>query len=290
MERLVNKDTKVIVQGITGREGRLHTAEMLSYGTRIVAGVTPGKGGERVLGIPVYDSVEEAVERHGAEASVVFVPAPYAPDAVYEAVDSGLRLIVVVTEHIPIHETIRMVRYASCKGSMIIGPNTPGLIIPNEVKLGIMPHRYFVKGDIGIVSRSGTLTYEVAGMLMRKGLGVSIAVGVGGDPVTGLSLAEAARMLSEDPRTKCIVVVGEIGGGMEERLAEEYSKGLISKKVIAFVAGKEAPPGKRMGHAGALIMGERGSAISKIKAFKRAGIPVADTILEIPDLVTEALS
>lgn len=283
--KFVSKDTKVLVQGITGREGQLHTREMISYGTKVVAGVTPGKGGRKVHGVPVYNSVEEALKEHEVDASVVLVPARYAPDAVYEAVDHGIRLIVVITEHIPVHETLRMITYARYKGSMIIGPNTPGIIVPGETKLGIMPHRYFKRGTVGIASRSGTLTYEVASLLSTKGLGVSIAVGIGGDSVVGTDFLDIMNFMEEDERTENIVIIGEIGGDMEERLAEKLSRNPPSKKVIAFIAGREAPPGKKMGHAGALIMGERGSARNKIQAFREAGISVATTVYDIPKLL-----
>ncbi|HDI31895.1 MAG TPA: succinate--CoA ligase subunit alpha [Thermofilum sp.] len=282
---LVSSDTRVLIQGITGREGRLHTKEMMAYGTKVVAGVTPGKGGEKVHGIPVYNSVEDALDEHHIDASVVLVPARYAPDAVYEAIDGGIKLIIVVTEHIPVHETLRMVTYAKYKGSMIIGPNTPGIIVPGETKLGIMPSRYFKRGTVSIISRSGTLTYEVAGLLSNSGLGIATAIGIGGDPIVGTDFSDIICLLERDERSKSIVIIGEIGGDMEERLAERVSKNPLSKKVVAFIAGKEAPPGKKMGHAGALIMGERGSAWNKIEALKEAGVPVAVTMFDIPKLL-----
>lgn len=282
---LVSSDTRVLIQGITGREGRLHTKEMMAYGTKVVAGVTPGKGGEKVHGIPVYNSVEDALDEHHIDASVVLVPARYAPDAVYEAIDGGIKLIIVITEHIPVHETLRMVTYAKYKGSMIIGPNTPGIIVPGETKLGIMPSRYFKRGAVSIISRSGTLTYEVAGLLSNSGLGIATAIGIGGDPIVGTDFSDIICLLERDERSKSIVIIGEIGGDMEERLAERVSKNPLSKKVVAFIAGKEAPPGKKMGHAGALIMGERGSAWNKIEALKEAGVPVAVTMFDIPKLL-----
>ena len=282
---LVSSDTRVLIQGITGREGRLHTKEMMAYGTKVVAGVTPGKGGEKVHGIPVYNSVEDALDEHHIDASVVLVPARYAPDAVYEAIDGGIKLIIVITEHIPVHETLRMVTYAKYKESMIIGPNTPGIIVPGETKLGIMPSRYFKRGAVSIISRSGTLTYEVAGLLSNSGLGIATAIGIGGDPIVGTDFSDIICLLERDERSKSIVIIGEIGGDMEERLAERVSKNPLSKKVVAFIAGKEAPPGKKMGHAGALIMGERGSAWNKIEALKEAGVPVAVTMFDIPKLL-----
>ncbi len=279
----MNRNTKVIVQGITGREGSFHAKRMLSYGTKVVGGVTPGKGGTEVEGIPVYDTVEEAVKETGAEASVVFVPARFAVDAIYEAVDAGLKLVVVITEHIPVMDTLRAVKYANAKGTRIIGPNCPGVIVPGETLLGILPPRAFNRGNVGIVSRSGTLTYEVGEML--KDLGNSTVVGVGGDPVIGTDPTEVVKMFEADPETEQIVVIGEIGGTSEERIAEMVKKGEIRKRIVAYIAGMTAPREKRMGHAGAVVYMGKGSYESKIRAFKDAGIRVASTPYEIKDLL-----
>ncbi|HDJ89711.1 MAG TPA: succinate--CoA ligase subunit alpha [Thermoprotei archaeon] len=288
MSILVNENTRVIIQGITGREGSLHTKLMLKYGTKIVAGVTPGKGGLNVYGVPVYDSVEEAIKKNRASVSIVFVPALYASDAIYEAIDAkkyGLKLIIVITEHIPIHDSIKFINYARLHNVKIIGPNSPGIIVPDKCKLGIMPARFFKKGNIALVSRSGTLTYEIAYELNRHGYGISTAIGLGGDPIVGIDMLEAILLLEKDRDTKCIVLIGEIGGDMEERVAEYIYENNFSKPIIAFIAGKTAPSGKRMGHAGAIIIGSRGTAKSKIKSFKKAGIEVAEKISDIPSLI-----
>ncbi len=288
MPVLVDENTRVLVQGITGRQGRLHTLEMLRYGTVIVAGVTPGKGGNSVHGIPVYDSVVGALENHPEiDTSIIFVPARYAADAVYEAVDAGLRLVIVITEHIPAHDTLRFVEYARCRGVRIIGPNTPGVISPGRSKVGIMPGKYFVRGNVGVMSRSGTLTYEVAAMLARENLGVSTAVGIGGDPVVGTDFIETYELFLNDAETEKVVLIGEIGGSKEEMFAEYYSSLPAGKrkKVVAYVAGRSAPPGKKMGHAGAIVYGGSGSYGHKVAALEKAGIEVARSILEIPDLL-----
>ncbi|MEM0016395.1 MAG: succinate--CoA ligase subunit alpha [Saccharolobus sp.] len=281
----MNKNTKVIVQGITGREGSFHTQQMLKYGTKIVAGISPGKGGTQVNGVPVYDTIKEAMKEHDAEASIIFVPARYAVDAIYEAIDSGIKLIVTITEHIPVLDMARLIKYAKARGSRIIGPNCPGLIVPEEALLGILPARAFKKGNIGIVSRSGTLTYEVSELLKNFGMGQSTVIGIGGDPVVGTSILEVVKMFDEDPNTDKIVVIGEIGGTMEERLAEAYKRGEIKKKVIAYIAGMTAPKEKRMGHAGAVVYMGMGTFESKIKAFKEAGIEIANTPYDIPKLL-----
>ncbi len=284
---LVNKDTRVIVQGITGKQGSFHTKLMLEYGTKIVAGVTPGKHGETVHGIPVYDTVREALEEHDADASIIFVPAKFAEDAILEAIDTNLNPIVVITEGIPIWSMLRLVRIAKNKGIYIIGPNTPGIIIPGQTKIGIMPHQIFKPGDVGVISRSGTLTYEIVKALSEKGFGQSFALGIGGDPVRGINLREALMLAEEDEHTKKIVIIGEIGGREEELAAEMIKKGQITKPVVAYIAGATAPPGKRMGHAGAIIMGETGKYETKVRAFKEAGVPVATLPQEVPDLLKQ---
>jgi len=290
MAVLVDDRTRVIVQGITGREGSFHTKLMLEYGTKIVAGVTPGKGGMEVHGIPVYDTMREAVEAHDeANASIIFVPARFAADAAYEAIDAGMKVVVVITEHIPVHETLRLVNYAKRKGSVVIGPNCPGIISPGKTKLGIMPGHVFSPGPVGIVSRSGTLTYEVAYSLTREGIGQTTAIGIGGDPVVGLTFTEAMEYFERDPETKALVLIGEIGGDMEERAARMIEEGRFTKPVVAFIAGRTAPPGKRMGHAGAIIMMGSGAYSDKVKALERAGVRVARIPHEIPELVKEVL-
>jgi succinyl-CoA synthetase alpha subunit len=288
---LVDRSTKVLVQGITGREGSFHTEAMIRYGTKVVAGVTPGKGGSSVHGVPVYDSVEEAMRAHPEiNASIVFVPARFAPDAVYEAIDAGIGMIVVITEGIPIHEGIRLIRYARMRGVRVIGPNTPGVITPGECKLGIMPGHVFSRGRVGIVSRSGTLTYEVAMQLTSAGLGQSTCIGIGGDPVVGTDFIEVLELFRGDPGTDAVVLIGEIGGDAEERVARYVVETGYPKPIVAYVAGRTAPPGKRMGHAGAIISMGVGDAESKIRALSSAGIRVASAPFEIPALAREALS
>ncbi len=290
MAVLLDENSRVIVQGITGREGSFHTKLMLEYGTKIVAGVTPGKGGQTVHGVPVYDTMEEAVSEHPeANTSIIFVPARFAPDAVYEAVDAGMKLVVVITEHIPVHESLKFVNYAKQKGTVIIGPNCPGIISPGKSKVGIMPGHVFKPGPIGIVSRSGTLTYEIGYALSKHGMGQSTVIGIGGDPVIGLTFTEAMKYFEEDPETEALVLVGEIGGDMEERAAEMIKRGEFTKPVVAFIAGRTAPPGKRMGHAGAIIMMGTGTYQGKVEALEKAGVKVAKTPFEIPSLLKEAL-
>jgi len=273
MSILVNENTKVIVQGITGRVGSRQTRFMLEYGTKIVAGVAPGKGGGTVHGVPVYDTVEEAVARTDADTSIVFVPAPFAKDAIIEAIDAGIQLIVVITEHIPVHDAMQMVEYARRKGAKIIGPTTPGIICPGKTKIGIMPANVFSEGNVGIISRSGTLLYEIAGNLSLAGIGQSSCLGIGGDPVVGTSMKEILKLFEEDEHTELVVIVGEIGGTQEEEAADFIKK--MKKPVIAYIAGRSAPPGQRMGHAGAIVLGERGTAESKINALKEAGVEIA---------------
>jgi succinyl-CoA synthetase alpha subunit len=257
---------------------------MLDYGTKIVAGVTPGKGGTEVYGVPVYDTVAEALKEHEVDASIIFVPAKFAMDALFEAIDNGIPLVVTITEHIPVMDMLRVKRYAKLKGSRIIGPNCPGIIVPKEVNLGIFPPRAFRKGKVGIVSRSGTLTYEIAEVIKRD-FGQSTVIGIGGDPIVGTTLDEVVEMFDKDPETEEIVIIGEIGGTMEEKVAKMKKEGKISKKIIAYIAGMTAPKEKRMGHAGAVVYMGMGTFESKIRAFKEAGIPVATTPYDVLKLL-----
>ncbi len=287
MSILVNKETRLIVQGITGREGSFHTKQMLAYGTRVVGGVTPGKAGESVEGVPVFNSVREAKEATGANASIVFVPPAFAADAVLEAINAGLELVVCITERIPVHEMMKVVAYARAKGTTLIGPNCPGLISPGEALVGILPGMIFKPGPVGLVSRSGTLTYEVVNELSTRGIGQSTCVGIGGDPIIGTRFIDVLKMFEADPQTKAVVMIGEIGGSDEEEAAE-YIK-TMKTPVVGFISGRTAPPGKRMGHAGAIISGKTGTAASKIEALRAAKVPVADTISEIADYVEKVL-
>ncbi|MCE4623193.1 MAG: succinate--CoA ligase subunit alpha [Caldisphaeraceae archaeon] len=290
MTILVDEKTRVIVQGITGNEGSFHTKRMLEYGTKIVAGVTPGKGGTKIFDIPVYDTVDEAKREHPeADTSIIFVPARFATDAVYEAIDSGLKLVVVITEHIPIHDSIKFITYARSRGTTIIGPNCPGIISPGKSKIGIMPGNVFLQGNVGIASRSGTLTYEISNVLSKNGIGQSTVIGVGGDPVIGISFTEVMKLYENDPQTKALVLIGEIGGDAEERAAKMVEEKAFTKPVVAFVAGKTAPVGKRMGHAGAIITMGSGSYKDKVETLRSVGIKVAETPFEIPKLVKEVL-
>ncbi|MGD0994000.1 MAG: succinate--CoA ligase subunit alpha [Candidatus Bathyarchaeia archaeon] len=286
---IINADTKAIVQGITGKQGSYHTKLMLDYGTKIVAGVVPGKGGTIANGVPVYDTVKETVEAYSSNASIIFVPAPFAQDAVLEAIANKIKTIVVVTEHLPIKDAISVMAYADRSQVTIIGPNTSGIITPGQCKLGIMPANIFKPGEIGVVSRSGTLTYEIAAGLTAKGLGQSTCVGVGGDPIVGLNFIEALELFKEDPKTKAVVLIGEIGGNMEELTAEYIAKKLYPKPIVAYVAGRFAPSGKRMGHAGAIIMGKQGTAQSKIEAFTNAGVMVAEKPSDVAALLAKEL-
>jgi len=286
---IIDENTRAIVQGITGTQGSFHTKLMLEYGTKVVAGVTPGKGGTEVHGVPVYDTVKEAVEEHEANASIIFVPAPFAADAALEAIENGLKTVVIITEHIPIKDAVEVMARAKERNVTVIGPNTPGIITPNKCKLGIMPAHIFKPGIIGIASRSGTLTYEIAASLTRAGFGQSTCLGLGGDPIVGLNFIDALEMFRRDEQTRAVVLIGEIGGNLEEIAAEYIVKEAYPKPVVAFVAGKTAPPGKRMGHAGAIIMGRAGTAQSKIEAFRKAGVPVADKPSDIARLVAEKL-
>ncbi|TXT56496.1 MAG: succinyl-CoA synthetase, NAD(P)-binding, alpha subunit [Candidatus Thorarchaeota archaeon] len=289
MPVLVDKDTRVIIQGITGSQGTFHTEAMLEYGTKIVAGMTPGKGGEEVHGIPVYDSVTQAKKDHDITASVIFVPAPFAGDAAMEAIDADLNPVVLITEHVPVKDEIRVIHAAKKKGITIIGPNTPGIITPGDKqKLGIMPGHVFSSGEVGLMSRSGTLTYEIAAGMTQAGIGISTAIGLGGDPCVGLTPAEGVRLFKDDKKTKALVLVGEIGGDAEERAAA-YVKENYDRPVVAFIAGRTAPPGKRMGHAGAIISGSSGTAAAKIKAFNNADVPVAERPSDVAKLLKEVM-
>lgn len=288
MSILVGSDTKLLVQGVTGREGEFHTRQMVEYGTRVVAGVTPGAGGRRVADVPVYDTVRRAVAETGANTSIVFVPAPFAPDAVYEAAANGIELVVCITEGIPALEEVRLYHYVRSQGARLLGPNCPGLITPGEAKVGIMAGGIHARGPVGVVSRSGTLTYEAVSALTAAEIGQSTVVGIGGDPVVGTSFLDVLRLFEEDPETRGVVLIGEIGGGAEEEAAE-YIAGM-SKPVVAFIAGRTAPPGRRMGHAGAIISGGRGTADEKVRALERANAQVASSPAEIADLVDIAMA
>ena len=285
---LVDESTKVLVQGITGRDGSFHAASMLEYGTKVVGGVTPGKGGQEVHGLPVFDSVAEGVEKTGADCSVIFVPARFATAALREAADGGIGLVICITEGIPVLEMLGNYHYIRKKGIRLIGPNCPGLISPGKSKVGIMPGHIHKPGGIGVISRSGTLTYEVVYNLTMKDLGQSTCIGIGGDPVIGSGYIDLLEIFEKDPDTSGVVIIGEIGGEDEEQAAE-YIKSSISKPVVAFISGRTAPPGKRMGHAGAIISGGRGTAEAKVKAFEQAGVPVADRPDKIPELMKEKL-
>ena len=287
MITIINKDPKVVVQGITGREGTLHTASMLRYGTRIVAGVTPGKGGQQVQDAPVYNTVSEAVSNHGADTSIIFVPAAFARDAVLEAVDAGIKTVVVITEGIPQKDSIEFIAKANKKGDVIIvGPNTPGVITPpHRIKVGIMPDHIFKPGVVGIASRSGTLTYEIAWHISNADLGQSTCIGIGGDAIVGLDFIKLLEMFKADKETKGVVLIGEIGGNAEELAAGYIKKTNYPKPVVAYIAGRLAPPEKRMGHAGAIVMGNVGTAKSKIDAFAAAGVPVAEKPSDIAKLL-----
>jgi len=290
MSILLNRQTKVLVQGITGKIGQSQTRWMLEYGTHIVAGVTPGKGGQSVEGIPVYDTVAEAVAEHGAEASVLFVPPQAVKEAAIQAIDAGIKLIVVITEHVPVHDVMEIREYATDSGVQIVGPTSPGIISPGEAKMGIMPGNMFKPGRIGLVSRSGTLCYEVSANLSGAGFGQSTVVGIGADPVVLTNVPEVLRLFEEDPDTDLVVLVGEIGGVLEE-VAADYIKRSMTKPVVAYIAGLTAPHEKRMGHAGAIIQGDgRGTAQSKISALQEAGVQVAQFPAEVVKLVQKRLA
>jgi succinyl-CoA synthetase alpha subunit len=286
MSILIDKDTRLLVQGITGREGGFHARQMIEYGTKVVAGVTPGRGGETFDGkVPVYNTVAEAVGKEGANASIIYVPAPFAPDAILEAADAGLKLVVCITEGIPTSDMLRVYSYLQETSTRLIGPNCPGAITPGEAKVGIMPGHIHKPGKVGVVSRSGTLTYEVVSELTRRGIGQSTCVGIGGDPVIGTSFVDVLGLFEEDKGTEAIVMIGEIGGADEEA-ASGFIKKNLTKPVVGFIAGQTAPPDKRMGHAGAIISGGQGTAAEKIKALSENGVAVAKTPSEIGDLVS----
>lgn len=286
MSILVNRNTRLLVQGVTGNEGLFHTTQMVDYGTNIVAGVTPGKGGEWVLDgkVPVFDSVKIAVEATGANTSVIFVPARFASDAIYEAADAGVKLIVCITEGIPVQDMMQVRSYLDQKGARLVGPNCPGLLTPGEAKVGIIPGDIAIPGNVGVVSRSGTLTYEVLYALKLVERGVSTCVGIGGDPINGTDFIDCLRMFEEDPQTDQVVLIGEIGGSDEEKAAEYISKNM-TKPVAGFIAGLSAPPGKRMGHAGAIVEGGSGLAADKIAALKAVGVKIANHPEELPKLL-----
>jgi len=286
---LVNSDTRLLVQGITGREGSFHTTQMVEYGTNVVSGVTPGGKGKTVAGVPVFDTIADAVKETQPNVSIIYVPAKFAPDAIYESVDAGIPFVICITEGIPVLDMAPVYKYVKAKGARLLGPNCPGIITPGEAKVGIMPGFIHMPGPVGLVSRSGTLTYEVVDALTRAGLGQSTAIGIGGDPIIGTSFVDALTLFQADPATEAIVMIGEIGGTDEEDAAA-YIKANVTKPVVGFIAGQTAPPGKRMGHAGAIISGGAGTAAEKMAALTAAGVSVADRPSRVPGLVQTALA
>jgi len=295
MSVLINENTKVIVQGITGKQATFHTKKMLEFGTKIVAGVTPGKAGQNVEGVPVFNSVADAVKATGANASVIYVPPRFAADSIMEGVEAGLDLVVCITEHIPVEDMVKVRRFMEGKKTRVVGPNCPGIMTPADgdgtkgTKLGIIPAGIMKKGHVGLISRSGTLTYEAAFQLMNAGIGITTAIGIGGDPVKGTDFIDCLELFKNDPETEAILMIGEIGGTAEEDAAAWIKENMPNKPVAAFIAGRQAPPGKRMGHAGAIIAGGKGTAADKIKALNAVGIPVADTVAHIGETVVENL-
>ena len=285
MAVLVNRETRVVVQGITGSQGALHARACREYGTRIVSGVTPGKGGQSFEGIPVFDLVSQAVRETGADTSLIFVPPPFAADAIMEAAEAGIKLVICITEGIPVLDMVRTAGYVKARGARLIGPNCPGIITPGACKIGIMPGYIHKPGSVGVVSRSGTLTYEAVWQLTERGLGQSTCIGIGGDPVNGTSFIDCLELFQKDPGTEAIVMIGEIGGNAEEDAAQ-YAKDLVTKPIVSFIAGRTAPPGRRMGHAGAIISGGKGTATEKIAALRAAGINVVET----PDLIGQKMA
>lgn len=289
MISLIDRNTRVLVQGITGSQGRFHTELMQEYGTRILAGVTPGKGGENVNSIPVYDTIAEAQTNHQLDASVIFVPAKFTLDAALEAIEAGLNPVTIITEGVPVKDSVQIMAYANQKDVTIIGPNCPGLIKPEECKLGIMPSHIFRKGNIGVVSRSGTLFYEIAAHITRIGLGQSMCIGLGGDPIVGIDFIDALEWFENDPETEAVALIGEIGGDAEEKAAQYIADGEFTKSVAGYIAGKSAIPGKRMGHAGAIIQGASGTALSKISALRNVGVKVGDQPMDVARALQELL-
>ena len=288
MSVLIDNNTKLLVQGITGSQGMLHTRGCRDYGTNVVSGVTPGKGGQDFEGVPIYNTVQDAVKATGANASMILVPPPFAADAIMEAADSEIPLIVAITEGVPVLDMVSAVSFVYQKGSRLIGPNCPGIITPGQIKIGIMPGSIHKTGPVGVVSRSGTLTYEAVGQLTRVGLGQSTCIGIGGDPVNGTNFIDCLKLFQEDPQTEAIVMIGEIGGDAEEQAAA-YAKDNVSKPIVSFIAGQTAPPGRRMGHAGAIISGGHGTAAEKMSALQEAGIHVVKTPAEIGEKMLEVL-
>ncbi len=289
MSILINKDTKVICQGITGKSGRFHTEHMLEYGTKILAGVTPGKGGSKVCDVPVFDSMKEAVEETGCDTSIIYVPAPFAADAIIEAAEADIKLIICITEGIPTIDVLKVKDYLNTKTARLIGPNCPGIITPGESKIGIMPGYIHTPGAVGVISRSGTLTYEAVWQLTQRNIGQSTCIGIGGDPVIGTTFIDALKLFQEDSNTEAIVMIGEIGGSAEEEAAE-FIKMEITKPVISFIAGLTAPAGKRMGHAGAIIAGGKGTVAEKVSCLRNAGVTVVDSPADIGEAVEKVIS
>jgi succinyl-CoA synthetase alpha subunit len=288
MSILIDKNTKVVIQGITGREGTFHARQMIKYGTNVVAGVTPGKGGQMMDDVPVFNTVAEAVEKTGSNASMVLVPAAFAPDATLEALDAGCKIIVLITEGIPMQDMVEVYHKCKAAGATLIGPNCPGIISPERCKIGILPQDIFIEGPVGVISRSGTLTYEVVDLLTREDIGQSTCIGVGGDPIIGSSFKDLLPAFEADPETKAVVLIGEIGG-LDEQEAAEYIKSSFSKPVVSFIGGRTAPPGKRMGHAGAIVSGKGSTAEAKVEALEAVGVPVCDTVQEMVVKIQEAL-
>ena len=289
MSILINKDTKVICQGITGKSGRFHTEHMLEYGTKILAGVTPGKGGSKVCDVPVFDSMKEAVEETGCDTSIIYVPAPFAADAIIEAAEADIKLIICITEGIPTIDVLKVKDYLNTKTARLIGPNCPGIITPGESKIGIMPGYIHAPGAVGVISRSGTLTYEAVWQLTQRNIGQSTCIGIGGDPVIGTTFIDTLKLFQEDSDTEAIVLIGEIGGSAEEEAAE-FIKMEITKPVISFIAGLTAPAGKRMGHAGAIIAGGKGTVAEKVSCLRNAGVTVVDSPADIGEAVEKVIS
>jgi len=288
MSILINRETKVLIQGITGKEGMFHSKLMLEYGTQIVAGVTPGKYGENVFGVPVYDTVKEAMENHPIHASGIFVPSKFTKEAAFEAIDAGIKLIIILTEGIPIHDMMRIKAFAQEKGTRVIGPNTPGVVTVGQSKIGLLDTHHVIPGNVGVISRSGTLTTEITASLVQEGIGQSTIAGIGGDQVVGSTFKDILVLFQEDKETKGVVIVGEIGGTMEEEAAE-YAREKMTKPVVAWIAGRNAPEGKRLGHAGAIVEGEMGTAESKMKALSQANISVAKVPWEVGTLMRQVL-